>query len=70
MLPVDYCCCCGKPIPSGTLSCHVCKRKYNLADGHPVKQDCVNYNDNGYFCELTGAECIGSSCVSFKKEVE
>ena len=69
-LDFEACVCCGDPIPEGTHVCRRCVRTANSDDTRDVQMDCVNYNDNGYFCELTGIECIGHRCFSLKKKVD
>lgn len=67
-LNFESCVCCGDPIPEGTQVCRRCVRKANSDDIREVQLDCKNYNEEGYFCELTGIECIGKRCFSYFKK--
>lgn len=68
-LNYETCVCCGDVIPEGTNVCHKCVRE--IVKGHTcVRKACKYWNDNGLFCELTGIDCIGLGCQSYKETFE
>ena len=60
----ERCVCCGDEIPEGVQLCRSCSRDI-MREPFETREDCKHYNSNGYFCELTGIDCIGTKCVSY-----
>lgn len=63
------CVCCGKIVTEGANICRICLMRISK---HPVyiRNKCQYWNDNGMFCELTGLDCVGSDCQSYKEIIK
>ena len=63
------CTCCGEFTPDESPLCTKCKNDI-LRNSFESHEECEHYNSNGYFFELTGFDCIGTKCASFKKNTD
>lgn len=63
------CVCCGKTVTEGTNICRICLMKSSKQTTY-ISRRCEYWNDNGMFCELTGLDCVGSDCQSYKEIIK